>query len=556
MLFLLSIFSCLYAFFLSTTSVRIYIFYTFKLLCNNLITKDKIMLVSSLLALAPLLFILILLIFFKMAADIAGLLGLTLTLLLAVLYFDTSIQILPNIVFAGIVGSLPVGLVIATSILQVTVMGESGALGRIIALVKSLTPQHKAVQVLLINVGMGTLLTGLGAASMALFPPILLALGYSVSAAILLPCLGYLAFCMYALLGIPAVILATFSNQGLMETGISLASFMPLLSTGIAFLCLHIVGGYRFMLKGFWPALLAGLSSGFAAIALAKVGLVTVTAIVAGMTIVATLLIYVKLIGGPIQDTSQLTEKDQQSMQKFSLARAASPWLVLLVLSFIMNSPALPFFKTVFTTWSMPVEIIPGSPERLRIFWQAYFWVLVSTVCCVPFLRIPRENIMPIFAKGAQRAWRPFAATAVFFAIAYVMNHSGKNIDWQLTGDNNMILALAHEATALFGSAYPAAAPFLGLVAGFIGGSASSSVAMLTKLQMAAAESMGASSLVLVTANGIGGGLAGAISPSKLLTAAASIDKPEAANTVLGYSFILTLIGTALCAALSQWWAY
>ncbi len=514
------------------------------------------MFLSSLLALSPLLFVLVLLLIFKMSADNAGLLGLALTLILAVFYFDTAPQILPELLFAAVLGSLPVGLVIAASILQVTIMGESGALGRIIALIKTLSPGDKSVQVLLINVGIGTLLTGLGAASMAIFPPILMALGYSLTASILLPCLGYLAFCMYALLGIPAVVLATFAGQGLMETGLSLAAFMPAVSTGVALLCLHIAGGFPLVIRGFWPAILTGICSGLIAMGLAQIGLLTVTAIVAGAGVVVILLCYVKLRGGKLQDSSALSPKDMQAVEKFSLFQAASPWLLLLVISLILNTPSLPFFDIVFKEWAMPIDLIPGSPERLRIFWQAYFWVFVSTICCLPLLKVSTKTVGPIFAKALGRGWRPVFATAIYFCIAYVMNHSGKLANWEVVPDNNMILLLANQATALFGTAYPMATPFLGLIAGFIGGSASSSVAMLTKLQVAAAEAMNASPLVLAASNGIGGGLAGAISPSKVLSAAASIDKPEAASTVMGYAFILTIIVTAICAVLTQWWAF
>ncbi len=527
-----------------------------KALIRILITKDKVMFLSILLALSPLLLVLALLIIFKMSADNAGLLGLALTLILAVFYFDTAPQILPNLLLAGVLGSLPVGLVIAASILQVTIMGESGALGRIIALIKTLSPGDKAVQVLLINVGIGTLLTGLGAAAMAIFPPILMALGYSLKASILLPCLGYLAFCMYALLGIPAVVMATFAGQGLMETGISLAAFMPAVSTCVALLCLHITGGFSLVLRGFWPAAITGISSGLVAMGLAQMGLLTVTAVVAGVAVVIVLLCYIKLRGGQLQDNSVLTPKDLESMQKFSLMQAASPWLLLLVISLILNTPSLPFFDIVFKQWAMPIDLIPGSPERLRIFWQAYFWVFVSTICCLPLLKVSTKTAGPIFAKAFGRGWRPVFATAIYFCIAYVMNHSGKQINWEVIPQNNMILLLANEATALFGTAYPMATPFLGLIAGFIGGSASSSVAMLTKLQVAAAEAMNASPLVLATSNGIGGGLAGAISPSKVLSAAASIDKPEAAGSVMAYAFVLTIIVTAVCAVLTQLWAF
>ncbi len=515
------------------------------------------MLIPSLLILTPLALVFILLIRYKMAADMAGLLGLLVTILISVTYFETALQTIPRVLLAGVIGSLPVGLVIVASIIQVTVLAESGALGRIVAFIKTLTPHDKAVQVLLINVGIGILLTGLGAASVAVFPPLLIALGYSVSSAILLPAIGYVALCMYALLGIPAVIMAHFSGVNLSDVGTLLAAYMPVISTAVAFACLHIAGGFSLMLRGFWPAIITGLSSGFIAIALAKVGLVTVTAIFSGAAIVVALLAYVKLRGGVLQDRSALTEKDITAEKKFSLTRAASPWLVLLVLSLIMNTPALPFFNLTFHQWAMPLDIIPGSPEKLRFFWQAYFWVFISTFLCIPVLKIPRSALFGrqgILTKGIMRAWRTLGAGAVYFCMAYVMNHSGKLADWTLVSDNNMILILAHEATALFGTFYPTATPFLGLIAGFIGGSASSSVAMFTQLHMAAGVNLQVTPLTLVTANGIGGGLASAISPSKLFGAASSIDAPKAVNAVMGYAFLLTMCITSICAILTQWW--
>ncbi len=514
------------------------------------------MILSTLLALSPLIVILLLLIMRNMPADTAGLWGLILTLALAIGFFDTAWQILPPVLAAAVISSLPVGLVIAASIFQITLMIESGALARIIALVKTLTPGDKAVQVLLITVGIGTLLTGLGAASMAIFPPLLLALGYSVSASIVLASLGYVAMCMYALLGIPAVIMATFAGQGLMESGIALAAFMPVVATGVAFACLHVAGGFTLMRRGCIPALLTGLSSGFVAMGLARIGLLTVTAILAGMAVVIVLLLYVKLRGGQLRDTSLCTEQDKAAEAHLSLWRAFSPWLLLLSISLIINSPTLPIFDIVFRQWDMPVYIIPGSPERLRLFWQAYVWVIISTLCCVPLLKVSSTTLCNVWKKGAQRAWRPFLACAVYFAIGYVMNYSGTQGNWQLVEGNNIIFILAHSTTELFGAVYPAASPFLGLMAGFIGGSASSAVAMFTKFQIAAAESVNASSMTLVVANGIGGGLASATAPAKLLSAAASIDKPLAANAVIGYAFVLTCIVTALCALLAQLWAF
>lgn len=389
---------------------------------------------------------------------------------------------------------------------------------------------------------------------MALLPPLLLSLGYSVSSAILLACLGYVALCIYALLGIPAVILATFAGQGLFETGMALAAFMPAVSTCVAFACLHVAGGFPLMRKGFWPALITGLVSGAAAMLLARAGLVTLTAILAGLAVMGALLLYVKLTGGKLHDPSLDTSA---SADRLPLLRACSPWLLLIVVSMVMNSPALPFFDIVFRQWSMPLDIIPGAPERLRLFWQAYFWVIICTLVCLPLLKATGTKFSAACKKSLQRAWRPFVATAIYFCIAYVMNQSGKQADWTLAApEHNMILLLAQSATNLFGAAYPLAAPYLGLLAGFVSGSASSAVAMLTRLQLAAADSIQASGIIIAASSGVGGGLASAMSPSKLLSAGASIDNPSAATSVMGYAFALTLIITAVCAALTLLWAF
>lgn len=120
---------------------------------------------------------------------------------------------------AGLVASLPVSLVVATSILQVTLMLETGAIARVVALIKSVAPGDRAVQIMLINVGFGTVLTALGAVPVSILPPIMLALGYSSFAAIALPAIGYDALCTYALLGIPAVIFSGFVGLPVEEIG-------------------------------------------------------------------------------------------------------------------------------------------------------------------------------------------------------------------------------------------------------------------------------------------------------------------------------------------------
>jgi lactate permease len=238
------------------------------------------------------------------------------------------------------------------------------------------------------------------------------------------------------------------------------------------------------------------------------------------------------------------------------LGSAISPWLILTGFALLVNAPFLPFFDLTFNRWALPLEIIPGAPERLRIFWQAYFWILVSTLLALPFLRVSKEQLNVSIRKWLKRAPRPMLASAIFFAIAFIINHSGKGSDWMLsTPDNNMVVVLANASSALFGKAYPFIAPFLGLLGGFVSGSETSSIAMFTALHLSTAEKIGAAGLLIAAASGIGGGLASVISPAKLQNASAAIDRIGEEAGVLRVTFVISLVITAIAALMTLLWS-
>jgi lactate permease len=269
------------------------------------------------------------------------------------------------------------------------------------------------------------------------------------------------------------------------------------------------------------------------------------------------MLAYLKITGRPLVDRSLRTEADRHAESKMSLLAAISPWVILTVSALLVNAPFLPFFELTFQSWSMPVEIIPGAAEKVRMFWQAYFWILISTLLALPFLRPTRTTLKQTWQKWLRRAPRPVFAAAVFFAIAYVMNHSGKDVDWELAQSaHNMIAVLADASAQAFGRFYPAATPFLGLLGGFISGSETSSIAMLTSLHLSTAHQIGASGLLIAAASGVGGGLASVISPAKLQNASAAIDRIGEEAEVIRLTFLISIAITAVAAILTLMWAY
>jgi lactate permease len=511
---------------------------------------------AILLALLPILLIFILLIWRQTPADFAGVAGWICALLIAWLFFKTPLLNTLLISLSGVVASLPITIMVATSLLQITIMKETGAIDRVVAFIKTIAPGNQVAQILILNIGFGTLLAALGATPVSILPPIMIALGYSSFVAIALPSLGYDALCTYALLGIPVVVFANFTGLSVNEVGGYFARFMPVISTCIALAMLWLAGGWKLLWRGMLPTTLAGLTAGFIAIGMNQLGLVTLTGIAAGIGVVVVMLIYLRISGQKLFGREELSTNDLDSEKKLSLGVSISPWIILTLFALLVNAPFLPFFELFFNRWSMPLEIIPGSPEKVRLFWQAYFWILVSTLMALPFLKADRTTLKTSIQKWLKRAPRPMLASAVFFAIAFIINHSGKNAAWELIDPaNNMVYVLAEGASQTFGKFYPAIAPFLGLISGFISGSETSSIAMLTGIHLSTAEKIGAVGLLIAAASGIGGGLASVISPAKLQNAAASIDRIGEESQVIRVTVVISLVITAVAAVMTLLWA-
>ncbi|HEX3027245.1 MAG TPA: L-lactate permease, partial [Clostridia bacterium] len=164
--------------------------------------------------------ILVMLVIFKKPADISGITGLIVISLIAMLFFHTSLEVILRSAAAGFVKSFSVSLIVATSLLQRALIEKSGALKRIIIFIKTLSPENRAAQIMLINIGFGTLMVAVGATPVSLLPPILLAMGYSTYVAIALPSIGYDSLCTYALLGAPIVVFVDMANGFLKNSGI------------------------------------------------------------------------------------------------------------------------------------------------------------------------------------------------------------------------------------------------------------------------------------------------------------------------------------------------
>ncbi len=523
----------------------------------------------------PIILAFVLLVFLHKAADVTGVVVWFVTIVIAIIAFQTDITVTFTASLAGIVKSFPISLMVATSILMMTFMQETGALQRLIVFFKTLGGGSRPMQILMISFGLGLFLVGIGATPVSMLPPVMLALGFSPLVAVALPSIGYDPLTTFALLGVPAVVFTgEYSTWGatisLQEAGTVFAWFMPVVSLGIAISMLWIAGGRKLLFnrEGIILASICGLTAGLMAIVCNfLLPLTTLTNVFAGAMVLLVLFIYNRVRGKAIIDRQILDDKDLAVESSMSLRRASIPWVVLVILSLVTNMiPQV--FQFLFVDLAFPLSIgTYPAPINTRILWQAYTLMLLATIVSIPFLRADRAALKRTFTGFRKRAPRPVLAAAIFFAMAEVMNFSGWVLDstgvWLnptdlangLDPSNNMIFLLA-SMTAGLGIIYPVLAPFLGLLAGFISGSETSAIAMFTKYHVETSTIIGANAVIVSASNGIGGGLASVLSPAKIQNAAAVIDEIGIEGQVIRYGLVVALLMTWATAILTMLQAF
>ncbi|MFQ5832805.1 MAG: L-lactate permease [Candidatus Thorarchaeota archaeon] len=520
----------------------------------------------------PIILAFVMLVFLKRAADVTGVVVWVVTLVAAVAAFQTDIGVALTASIAGIVKSFPISLMVATSILMMTWMQETGALQRLIVFFKTLGGGSRPMQIMLISLGLGLFLVGIGATPVSMLPPVMLALGFSPLVAVALPAIGYDPLTTFALLGVPAQVFNTEFNAvsgssvPLWESSLTFAWFMPVITTGIAISMLWIAGGRKllFQREGLFLAILSGITAGVIAILsnLSIVDQTILTNVFAGAAVIFVLLAYLKVLKKPLLDRSVLTEDDLKVEENMSLRRASMPWLILVILSLAVTL-YLPLKQLLIGPLDFIVQV--GSypkPISTKWLWQAYTLMLIATLVSIPFFKSDRATLGSTFRKFMRRAPRPVLAAAIFFAMAEVMNFSGyfPAIDgtWAFPVDssNNMINLLATLTTSALGTAYPLTAAFLGLLAGFISGSETSAIAMFTRYHHETSVLIGANSMVVAASNGVGGGLASVLSPAKIQNAAAVIDEIGIEGDVIRYGVVVAVLMTLATALMTMLWAF
>jgi lactate permease len=540
------------------------------------------------LAILPLIIVLVGMVAFKQSGSTMAVVGWVLAVLLAVLAFHTDWRVAMLGSVEGLLKSLSIGVAVLFTMYLIFYMKEDGLLATVSSSLKRIA-KDKEDQALFIGIGFGTMATSLGLVTPSMFPPLMIAMGFSPFSAVVISVLGYNASTSFALLSLPITLPADTSSTLLGPahafTGIAFAYkiclYLPVVSIAISIAMLYVVGGMKSVRKGLVPAFLVG-----GAVAISCLGLVgyqnstghtlvplRIVGVVAGLLSMLVLYGYMVALermrarrGTPAaadaEEAAAPAAKPEPLDWKATI-RAYSPLIFVTLLAAVVGIQKVGDWLNDIPGTFEQVHLFsnPGKFVDMNVLSQIYTWLIVSILITILLLRPKREVLARTNRIWFKRIWSPFIAYSVYFAIAYVMAYSamtlGGTSGWKLVptewyAQYNMNGVLAAGLAAAFGAGYLWIASSLGLFGAIVGGSETGSNVLFMKIQYSTATSTqvglnDSQFLTMFGGHAAAGGVASAITPSKINNAVATIGEgPALEAAVMRKLIVVTLVITVI----------
>lgn len=493
------------------------------------------------LALVPLLIVLVGIVYLKQSGAKMAIVGWSIVMLLACTVFKTPLSVALGATAFGIIKAFGISIAVLVTMLMIFVMRESGALTTIADAIKRVA-HTKEEQALFIGMGFGSFVTSLGAVTPALFPPLLMAIGFTPFAAVSIAVLGYDPLTSFALLSIPITIPAN-ASAGMLgpaaaftaeELAFKIAIYLPLISVGLAFAMLWIIGGKKAMKRGMVPALISGLVISFSALGFVLAGVpVRIVGVFAGLMAMMFLMVYHKYF-----KKNKTPYKPAQPVDKKKLFRAFSPWTFLIIFAVTISIPSIGSFLADIPGSAETFTVFANQTVDLNVFNQIYFWIFAAIIVSLPILKPTKEQLNRAVKGWSKAIWSPFIAYTFYFCIAYVMffsamviSTSGNLAPGPYYNSLNMDIVVGSTLAAVFGIGFIFIAASLGLFGAVVGGSETASNVMFMKIQHQASVDIGLNHdqfMTMYGAHAAGGGIASAMTPAKINNAVATIDSGKA----------------------------
>jgi lactate permease len=530
---------------------------------------------STLVAVIPIVVLFVLLAGIRMAAQWAGLITLAVALVLAVLVYGMPVGLAINsALFGAAFGLFPIVWIVINAIFIYNVIVDTGLFDTIRDSLAGLSNDRR-IQVVLIAFVFGALLeatAGFGT-PVAITGALMAGLGFEPIYAASLALLANTAPVAFGGFGIPILTAGAVSGLDPMELSQMVGRQTPFLALIIPGMLVTVMAGFRRMLE-VWPVVaVSGIAFAFTQFLVSNVlgpeladllaALITVVAVVALMS-----------FWRPSSEwhfEHEPPSDDRESFDRPPLGRtlyAWSPFVIIVALFLIVQigpiKDAVSATQTAINfpsaeispTTGLPVVPWPGLNGHVEQTapvvpkptpYDAVFstnWlsaagtiILIGDIISLAFLRVGPGRALRIYGESLnQLKWAILTIVAVL-GLGFLLNYAGMTFT----------LGLAAAATGVL---FPFFAPIIGWLGVALTGSDTSSNALFANLQKVTAQQLGLSPNLTVGANSSGGVLGKMISPQNLAvgTSATGLQGKEGdlLRLVLKWSIGLTIVMSIL----------
>jgi lactate permease len=502
---------------------------------------------SFILALIPILLILVLMLGLRWGAVPASIAGYLASLVIAIFYFGSSLNLLAYSHLKALLSSLDVLLIIWAAFLFYRVTDEAQAVAQIGESLPHLTAD-RGMQALMIGWAFASFLQGVGGfgVPVAVVAPMLVGLGFPPISAIIIPSVGSGWAVTFGSLG--SAFQALLATTGYTSTDLAFpaALFLGVAAVVTGLLVLHNAAGWRGMLRLAPAAILLGVIMGFVQLVVAVKGPWNTAAFIGSMAGLVISFGLARFYRGKMKQNGALDMK--------ALLLAVSGYVLLVVVTLLIQ--VIPSIKHLLGGVVIQVHI-PEIATSLGYITPAaatkpisllnhagavlFYAAILAYLIYLSAGRYKAGSVRRILLGTVRRVRAPSISIILMVCLAIVMENSG------------MTQALARGLADFAGNLFPAVAPWIGALGAFMTGSNTNSNVVFALLQVRTAQLLGLAVAIILAGQTAGAGLASVVAPAKIVVGTSTADlagrEGEVMRKMLPYIIVLVLLTSLLTAA-------
>lgn len=506
------------------------------------------MLLDWLLAFAPILLILVMMVRYRWGAAKAGPAAWLLALPIALGRFGAGIDLIALALAKALLLTLDVLLIVWAAFLLYRVADEAGA----IEVLGQALPQWTAdrgMQAILLGWAFASFLQGVGGfgVPVAVTAPLLVGLGFSPLAAVVIPSIGHAWAMTFGSLASSFQALIAASDLPGESLALPVALLLGLTGALGGFMVVHAAEGMRAVRRLALPAVVLSLTMGLAQAALATQGLWAIAGLGGGMVGLA-----VGFLLAPRYRGDQAPQA-ARSVSRRDLLLSLSGYLALIAITLLVQ--LIPSVRTALSAIEIRVFFPQMETARGTITPAGYGRVIPLLRHAGAILVYASLVAYGIFKKAAY--YSPGAAQRILRGTVIRVVPSSLGIASMVAmavmmSQTGMTEVLANGLAMGVGVLFPLASPWIGAMGAFITGSNTNSNVLFTVLQLRTAELLAYSVPWILAAQTAGGAIGSVIAPTKIAVGASTAGMVDKEGLILR-SLIVYIALLLLAVGVTSW---